>query len=137
MSKSQIFKYKTRVDLNLECLRIIDFFVKLESFDTLLIISQNDEDIEDEQQWQGVVNTIKNFTRQNLKNHREAVEKMITKQSQETQAKIDDTQAKINDTQAKIDDTQAKINDKIDDIQKEMKKEMMEMEQRIIAALKN
>ena len=79
MSKSQIFKYKTRVDLNLECLRIIDFFVKLESFDTLLIISQNDEDIEDEQQWQGVVNTIKNFTRQNLKNHREAVEKMITK----------------------------------------------------------
>ena len=78
MSKSEIFRYHTRVDLNLECLHVLDFLVTLDCFDTLLIISQNEED-KDCMQWQGIVNSIKTFTKQNFKNHREAVDKMITR----------------------------------------------------------
>ena len=70
MSKAEIFKYKTRVDLNLECQQIFDFIGFLESFNTLLIVSQ-DEDVQSEQ-WQGVVNSIKTFIRSSFKIMRES-----------------------------------------------------------------
>ena len=77
MSKSEQMKYKTRVDLNLECLQTYNFFGKLPSFNILLIASQNEEDGQSDQQWQGIVNTMKSFTRQSFKLQKETVEKMF------------------------------------------------------------
>ena len=39
MTKLEVFKYKTRVDFNLECLQVMEFFGKLESFNTLLLVT--------------------------------------------------------------------------------------------------
>ena len=39
MTKLEVFKYKTRVDFNLECLQVMEFFGLLESFNTLLLVT--------------------------------------------------------------------------------------------------
>ena len=39
MTKLEIFKYKTRVDFNLECLQVQEFLGRLEDFNTLLVVS--------------------------------------------------------------------------------------------------
>ena len=62
MSKLEVFKYKTRADFNLECLQVMEFFGRLESFDTLLLVTQN-EDVTDANEWTGIINTIKTFSR--------------------------------------------------------------------------
>ena len=66
MTKLEVFKYKTRVDFNLECLQVMEFFGLHESFNTLLLVTQN-EDMTDANEWTGIINTIKAFSRQGFK----------------------------------------------------------------------
>ena len=111
MSKSQILKYKTRVDLNLECLQVIDFLVKLERFESLLIVSQNEDHLENGE-WEGVVNSIKLYIRQSMKN----LKKAFTRQSQATEEKM----ATKKETNQKIEATKQEINEKIEATKQEI-----------------
>jgi len=60
MQKLEIFKYKVRVDFNVECLQVMDYFGLLEPIDTLIVIAQ-DEDTLDGNEWSGMINSIRSF----------------------------------------------------------------------------
>ena len=51
MSKSMIFKYRQRVQLNLECLLILDTFGVLKPFNCMTIVSEDSNFAEDSGEW--------------------------------------------------------------------------------------
>ena len=68
MHKLVVYQYKSMVEFNLECLQILDFFGKLKKFDTLVVISK-DEDEDKDDEWLGIINTLRNFTRHQFAKH--------------------------------------------------------------------
>ena len=53
MSKKEQFKYRERVLMNKECLTVLQYFIVLSNFNTILIVSQIDEDSQASDEWQG------------------------------------------------------------------------------------
>ena len=80
----------------------MDFFGLLESFNTLLLVTQN-EDVTDANEWTGVINTIKAFYRQGTKN----INKKIDANQEEMKAEVKDVKAEIKDVKANQEEMKA------------------------------
>lgn len=75
----------------------MECFGVLPEFNTLLIVSQN-EDVSTENEWTGIINTIKTYSRQGFRLQREMIQKLFAS----TAAEIKGTQQDVKDTKLDI-----------------------------------
>ena len=76
-SKEDIYKYKQRVEMNRESLQILEYFRLLSNFNCLAIVSKVEEDGQENQEWQGFIQTIKHFSLKNSRIQKESFEKYV------------------------------------------------------------
>ena len=76
-SKEDIYKYKQRVEMNRESLQILEYFRLLSHFNCLVIVSKVEEDGQENQEWQGFIQTIKHFSLKNSRIQKESFEKYV------------------------------------------------------------
>ena len=82
------------MEFNLECLQILDFFGYLDEFETLVVISP-DEDEENTDEWSGVISILRNFTKQLFVKHASRNQAIQANIKAEIKKEIQATKAEI------------------------------------------
>ena len=63
--------------MNRESLQILEYFTLLSNFNCLAIVSKVEEDGQENQEWQGFIQTIKHFSLKNSRIQKESFEKYV------------------------------------------------------------
>lgn len=92
MSKSEIFKYNQRAQLNVECLQILHYLKLLGGLNCLTVVSQDGKDSE-WGEWLGFVASIKHFIKVSMRAQRDNFNEQIDTIKEEIKATKDEITA--------------------------------------------